>query len=37
MYEGATFVIGIIEKKRSKAEPAPPEDPYDPFVGKSGP
>ena len=41
MYEGATFVVGIIDKKRNKASETPGEPPgddsYDPFVGRSGP
>ncbi|NDG85892.1 MAG: hypothetical protein EBX52_12765, partial [Proteobacteria bacterium] len=42
MYEGATFVVGIIEKKRTPSSPGPVADPgkdedgYDPFVGRSG-
>jgi sec-independent protein translocase protein TatC len=39
MYEGATFVVGIIEKRRAPRDPAVshPEEDYDPFVGKSRP
>jgi sec-independent protein translocase protein TatC len=37
MYEGATLVIAILEKRRSGPASATPvtEPPYDPFVGKS--
>ncbi len=39
MYEGATIVIALIERRRGpSAEPrGPAEEAYDPFVGKSGP
>ena len=36
MYEGARIVIGIFERRRTKAEGAPaPVEPYDPFKGES--
>ena len=37
MYEGATWVIAILEKKRAKTEGprTPDEPPYDPFNGQS--
>jgi len=36
MYEGATFVISILEKRAAKANPPPAaEPPYDPFTGQS--
>ncbi len=33
LYEGATLVVGILEKRH----PPPPAEGYDPFVGRSGP
>jgi sec-independent protein translocase protein TatC len=37
MYEGATLVIAIIEKRRDPSGASSPAEPeYDPFVGKSG-
>jgi sec-independent protein translocase protein TatC len=35
MFEGATFVIGVLEKRRKERDQNPPVEPYDPFSGAS--
>ena len=35
MYEGATFVISVLEKRRKGRDQDPPKEDYDPFQGAS--